>query len=359
MSAMVFYSPTVVKGGAGSGSGVRPYRMREAFGRLGYEVIDVSGRHRERHGAMARARERVDAGGVEFVYAEMASTPVALTEPITARVDPRADFAFLRHCRSRGVPVGAFYRDVYWRFPGYLRQAGAAYGLWARAHYAWELRRLDAAVDVLFLPTMRMGEYVPRVDPAKFRELPPGAPVGAASEGEAADLFYVGALGDYYDLSECAAAVAATPGATLTMCVPPDQWRAHRAAYEPFLGGGVSVVHGRGEDLDPYYARAGAGVLAMRPVEYRAFAAPVKLFEYIGRSLPVLASQGTYVGDFVARTGTGWTLPYDREAIAGLLARLVADPGAAAGARAAVRRARGRHTWEARARQAAQALTGA
>ena len=48
MSAMVFYSPTVVKGGAGSGSGVRPYRMREAFGRLGYEVIDVSGRHRER-----------------------------------------------------------------------------------------------------------------------------------------------------------------------------------------------------------------------------------------------------------------------------------------------------------------------
>ena len=76
MSAMVFYSPTVVKGGAGSGSGVRPYRMREAFGRLGYEVIDVSGRHRERHGAMARARERVDAGGVEFVYAEMASTPV-------------------------------------------------------------------------------------------------------------------------------------------------------------------------------------------------------------------------------------------------------------------------------------------
>ena len=143
------------------------------------------------------------------------------------------------------------------------------------------------------------------------------------------------------------------------MCVPPDQWRAHRAAYEPFLGGGVSVVHGRGEDLDPYYARAGAGVLAMRPVEYRAFAAPVKLFEYIGRSLPVLASQGTYVGDFVARTGTGWTLPYDREAIAGLLARLVADPGAAAGARAAVRGARGRHTWEARARQAAQALTGA
>ena len=61
----------------------------------------------------------------------------------------------------------------------------------------------------------------------------------------------------------------------------------------------------------------------------------------------------------MARTGTGWTLPYDREAIAGLLARLVADPGAAAGARAAVRGARGRHTWEARARQAAQALTGA
>ena len=81
MSAMVFYSPTVVKGGAGSGSGVRPYRMREAFGRLGYEVIDVSGRHRERHGAMARARERVDAGGVEFVYAEMASTPVAMKAP--------------------------------------------------------------------------------------------------------------------------------------------------------------------------------------------------------------------------------------------------------------------------------------
>ena len=77
MSAMVFYSPTVVKGGAGSGSGVRPYRMREAFGRLGYEVIDVSGRHRERHGAMARGRGRggvrvrgdgLDAGGADRAH---------------------------------------------------------------------------------------------------------------------------------------------------------------------------------------------------------------------------------------------------------------------------------------------------
>ncbi|MBB6334261.1 glycosyltransferase involved in cell wall biosynthesis [Schaalia hyovaginalis] len=357
MTQVIFHSPMRVAADGAVGSAIRPYRMLEAFRQEGYDVIDVTGTAVERREKAIAARRALRAGDVAFCYSELSSSPIAMSEPRSSHVDPRDDFQLFADCRSAGVPVGAFYRDVYWRFPGFLEWRRLPYRLAMRYHYERDLRRLAQTVDVLFLPSMRMGDYIPVVDPKKFRELPPGAPIaplGPPEEG--VRLFYVGGLGRFYDLAECVAAVAQTEEAELTMCVPPAQWEAHREDYERFLCDRIRVVHGRGAELEPYFVQANIGVLAMKPIEYRSFAAPIKLFEYLGRGLPVLASKGTYAGDFIEKTGAGWAPEYSRKGIGNVLARVIADPSGIADARTSALRVREETTWAARARQAALAL---
>ncbi len=356
MKRMVFHAPSVVAGGGSAGSSIRPYRMLEAFKEAGYEVIEVTGRSEERRLKALDARRALADGDVEFCYSELSSSPIAMSEPRSAHVDPGVDFDLFAACRRSGVPVGAFYRDIYWRFPGFLTLRQLPYRAMLKLNYVRDLRRLERTVDILFLPSMRMGDYVPIVSPSKFRELPPGAPVERISEGEGVELFYVGSLGAFYDITECLAAVGDAPGCGLTMCVPQDQWSRLRGDYEDLLSDRVAVVHGRGAELDPYFDRATIGVLAMRPIEYRSFAAPVKLFEYIGRGLPILASADTFVGDFVERNGIGWAPRFDRAEIGAVLERLISNPDEVERAASRVREIRGDNTWRARAAQAASAL---
>lgn len=358
---MIFHSPAPVRPGGATGSAIRPFQMLRAFHDLGYEVIEVTGDHHRRAEAIRDAERAITTGRVEFCYSELPTSPIAMSEPIRERVDPGLDFALFAACRQEGVPVGAFYRDVYWRFPGFLTPSRLPYRLLMRHHYGRELRRLEDCLDLMFLPSLRMGAYIPRISPDKFRELPPGAPSAGGARAEESrspgvELFYVGSLGRFYDLRECAAAVAMTPGASMTLCVPEEQWKGLAGDYLPYLSERVRVVHGRGEELEPFFARASIGVLAMKPIEYRSFAAPVKLFEYIGRSLPVLASPGTLAGDLVVRERIGWAPEYSREAIAATLRLLVAEPSLVEGAASRAGAIRGEHTWEARARQAADML---
>ena len=86
------------------------------------------------------------------------------------------------------------------------------------------------------------------------------------------------------------------------------------------------MVHRSGDGLSGLYEDAHLGVLFMEPVEYRDFVLPFKLFEYLGRGKPIVATAGTLVGDFVAEHGIGWAIPYRAESLAELLDRLSEDP---------------------------------
>ena len=62
----------------------------------------------------------------------------------------------------------------------------------------------------------------------------------------------------------------------------------------------VQVVHRSGAELEQLYDNADACVLFVQPDPYREFAAPVKLFEYLGHGKPVIASAGTLAAQVVA-----------------------------------------------------------
>ena len=72
----------------------------------------------------------------------------------------------------------------------------------------------------------------------------------------------------------------------------------------------------------------------------------------------MLASEGTLAGRVVESEGIGWTVPYREDALRAVLERLSADRGEVERCAVRAREVRAEHSWEARARQAAVALTG-
>lgn len=351
---MIFHVAYPLSASPRSASSLRPVRMRQAFEELGYEVLEISGTHPERRARIADLKRRVRAGlRVEFVYSEAATTPTGLGEKVTPSTSLTRDIAFLRFCQRRGIPVGLFYRDIYWRFPIYeetLRQPRL--GLY-RALYRWELRRYRRAELRVYVPSEEMMDWVPVVPRERMRALPPGGDPrddGATPRSDdAVDLLYVGGLGSNYRLHRMVSELAGRDGIRLTLCVPESHWEARKHEYLPLLAPNIRVVHESGAGLDALYAGADIGMIAVEPIAYWGFAAPVKLFEYLSRGKPIIASNGTYSGRFTACSGFGWSLEYGSGELGELLDELRAHPGRIDEAAQRVLAGRSEHSWRSRA----------
>jgi glycosyltransferase involved in cell wall biosynthesis len=334
--------------------------MRRAFEELGYDVIEISGRHPERRALMRDVKRRIREGlVVDLVYSEAATTPTGLGEPVTRHTSVTRDIAFLRFCRRRGIRVGLFYRDIYWQNDEYAARVGQPYTSVLRWRYRADLRGYRTAVDRIFVPSMVMAAVMPYTDPARCTALPPGADiVQMPPVDDPASLFYVGALGHYYQLHEAVRAVEQVPGAALTICTAEALWQKEGDEYTPLMTSGATrVVHASGAQLEPFYAASALGCLFMAPIEYREFAAPMKLYEYLGHGRPIIATEGSLAARFVEENGIGWVLPYRAEALATLLRELREDPTRYLTVAARADEVRRENTWAARATQAVAALT--
>lgn len=357
---MIFHVPYPLDPAATSASGIRPVRMRRAFESIGYEVVEISGWAAERRQKIREVRRRIRSGErFEFVYSEASTMPTALTEPHHFPTHPFLDLNFLKFCRYRGIPVGVFYRDIYWNEPAYLESVNRIVALGTRALYRFDLFRYRSAVSRIFVPSLTMAKTMPLTKLDQCTPLPPAADVVEAAEPTSvASMFYVGALGTYYRLHEAVRAVSRVPGAVLTICTRQALWEKERGSYEAILSdGSTNVVHASGEELRPHYDRAALGCLFMEPIAYREFAAPLKLYEYLGYGRPVIAVEGSHAARFVEEHQVGWVLPYQASALEALLTELLERPEKYFAAVERVRQVREEHTWEARAQQAAAALT--
>jgi glycosyltransferase len=365
---MVFHAPFPLQPDRVAASMLRPLAMRQAFADLGYRIMDVTGYAAQRRRAMARVRAAIAAGSrIEFVYSENATIPNALTEPRHLPVHPVLDAAFFRHCQRSGMPVGVFYRDVYWRFPRFREGINPILEAGLQVAYRSELMAFDKVGLHLFLPSQAMARHVPHVDRARMSALPPGAPdvepSGACGQDDGGDdggdleLLFVGVLQDNYRLDACLRAVTSTPGTRVTLCVRQETWEASREHYAPLLPEGrAQVVHRSGPELEPLYRRADLGVLFSEPNPYWDFAVPYKLYEYLAHELPVIAVRGTQTGRIVEETGIGWVLDYDAGALSDLLRRLREAPEEIEAVRRRMREVLPDQTWKARARTVAQVL---
>jgi glycosyltransferase involved in cell wall biosynthesis len=364
---MIFFTTRPIHEGPPSGARVRPTAMLAAFRAIGYEVAEVTGGMAERM-KIIQATKAAIAGGTkfDFLYMENATLPLHMTEPKLAlpRRHPFADAALLRFCRAHGIPVGIFNNDVHWRFASY--QAGNS-SLRRRVRipfYLLEYWLYGRLSDVIFVPHQSMAAHLP----GRFRRvevLPHGADPGAAasppqpSPSDHLNLFYVGGLGPFYRLHTLFAAVQRLEPITLTVCCRREEWQRQAAGYAPLMCERIRVVHGAGAELRPYIERADVLSCFLSPDPYWRATFPLKVFEYLAHARPILAAQDTNAGDFVLENGFGWTSPDDVEQLVEILQRIAAHPDERARMAEHIQRMLPQHTWQARARQAADSLTRA
>ena len=358
---MIFHTPFPVRPGATSASEIRPWKMLQAFKSLGYDVFEVTGYASERRRRFAVLQRKMSSGWrPDFVYSEAATIPSSFTEPKHFPLVLNLERKFFRFLHQRGVPIGVFYRDVYWAFPDYRARVGAAVARAMTVLYRREIETFNKYVDVVFLPSEQMAQHIPGLRVAKTVALPPGAEIdiqpASSSDGDLG-LIYVGGLDpDHYDMEALLDAVASTSDVFLTVCGRADQVAVAPSWYPAIESGHVRVVSRAGAGLDQLYREAEVASLVMRPQEYRSFAAPMKLYEYFGHGKPVIVSEGTHAAQVVRQWDAGWVVPYSRGAIEQRLVQLRKNPDDVQAKSENAKLAALDNTWEARAKEVAEEL---
>lgn len=352
--AMVFHAPFEIPARANSASRVRPRKMREAF-RATHRVIDLSGSPKDRARAYRELRALLRAGlRPEFAYSENSTQPNLFASPIKDGILPGLETRIFRFLKKAGIPLGQFYRDVYWKFSD---KTGSRRGIKASlytAAYTYDVKLLESIGAHVFLPSIPMASYLPEL--SRVSELPPGSEPVDSAQPEPLKLLYVGGLGPHYRLHLMIAAMAAHPNITLTLCVPEANWHNMRADYEP-LPNNVVVRHESGEGLRQLYDETNAGVLFVEPDDYWGFAVPMKFYEYQAHGKAVVATAGTYAGKLATSAGIGEAIEYTADAIDELLGRWEATPELVRAYTREASMSRNEHTWESRARTVAEKLT--
>ena len=363
---MIFHHPLPLIPDAASASGIRPVQMKRSFEELGYEVWEVTGYTKERGRLASEVRYAIRCGvRFDFCYSESSTMPMTMTNPTHLPTRPFLDVGFFRSLRRNGVPVGQFLRDIYWVFPNYRESLPFFKLRAALAAYEWDMRTLRHHVDRVFLPSLKVGEYI-NLGNVPVSALEPGhghaEPLSGPEEG--ASLFYVGGIGPGYKLHELFAAVKRAweeknLDVRLTVCLRSEEWDAVKHEYEQWACPAIEIVHGHGNSLREYFERTNIAAIVVDLDEYWKLGVPVKLYEYVGAGKPVMVTKGSLAGDMVERMELGWTVDNSPEAVAELLERLANDPQEIQRVRARVLSQRDAHTWLERARQAAEELTGA
>lgn len=111
----------------------------------------------------------------------------------------------------------------------------------------------------------------------------------------------------------------------------------------------ISIIHKSGKELDAYYRNADICVLFVKPTVYRDFAMPFKLFEFIGRGKPVLASSPIKTAQFVDDNNCGISIPYDEKILVNTLNNI--DRSMIKNLQHIVKSLASSQSWEARANE--------
>lgn len=333
MQTMIFHIPFPFDFESKAASGIRPIKMLNAFKEIGYEVIEISGYSVERKRKIKAAKNEINNGKkIDFVYSESSTMPTLLTDSHHLPLHPFMDFGFFKFCKKKNIPIGLFYRDIYWVFPQlYDKQIGKMKALFGKIFYRYDLRRYNKYLTILYLPSLKMGEYISLLS-SPIKELLPAsnviAPVNEKvnTDSRSITLIYVGGIGPEYEVHELFKVMRKNRNINLIFCTRESDWLACKNEY---IGEGLpenlQLMHSSGEGLSELYREADISLVFVKPQLCWDFSVPLKVFEYIGNDKPILATQGTYIGDFVIKNDIGWTVPYDADALNNFLVNITRD----------------------------------
>ena len=365
MPSIIFHHPKPIVPDAKSASGIRPLKMLEAFRSIGYQVEVVAGFSSERKKIIHNILKKINNGKkYDFLYSESSTLPIFLTDPCHLPLRPLTDLRLFMSCRTHGIPAGVFYRDVYWNFETYNDMIKPFPAWPARICYFLELQIYQHFASRVFLPSKEMVDFVPVISRDKFSILPPGHDVETTPSAKKAqtakvslNLFYVGGILAHYRMDKLFLVMWDLPSVRLTFCIREKEWKNARDSF-PKIPPNVEIVHLWGDDMREALLAADVALIFVEPDQYRDFAVPFKMFEYIGFRKPIIASEGTLAGRFVTENGIGWAVPYEEDSLRRLLLAILDNPNLLEMARSNIEKIAPLHSWKARAEQVIRELQG-
>jgi glycosyltransferase involved in cell wall biosynthesis len=256
------------------------------------------------------------------------------------------------------IPIGVFYRDVYWKFAGFRQQIGIAKHITSIPFYIEELRLYRNTATNIFVPSGEFSALLP--DSLRFRchPMPPGLlihKIGKRCTDERLRLFYVGNIKPpFYDLSPAIDAMRQLSDLPirLTVCTRRTEVEAYASHYR--WPPNTTIVHLIGKDLNEVLRESDIFLMCFKPDSYRKIAMPLKLFEAIAFGLPVIATGPTAVSQFVKMEQTGWEI--EPSGLTELLRHILANREEIESYRKRILAFRKLHSWKARALQVCKIL---
>jgi glycosyltransferase involved in cell wall biosynthesis len=306
-----------------SGSRVRPYYMCKAFRDIGYEVEIVAGTLWERG---RQAYELVRSGRV-------ASFSFCYAEPSTYPLNPFIDYTFYLALKARGIPIGLFYRDAYWKFADWFPYHGSKKRL-LLVRYWSDVLFLPKAVSAFFFPSQMMASLF-RFSTPKFA-LPPGGHIFYENEQaqfspKVERAVYVGGIRQEYGIDLLLDAfdlVNRERKLDLELVCRKDKYVSLRSIFEKYVKAKwLHIHHLWGKSLGPVYHRSDIALIPRRKNAYNDLAMPVKLFEYLSYGLPIIATDCTEMADFVQRNRIGIVVQDNALSLAEGVLRIARDQG--------------------------------
>ncbi|OQY37880.1 MAG: hypothetical protein B6229_07315 [Spirochaetaceae bacterium 4572_7] len=332
MANIVYHIPWKIKGGRKSATGVRPLEMLQAFIDLGHCVDVVMGDSKTRRKSLIEIKKKIILGvQYDLVYSESSVAPTFIASGWKDYVRYGSiDFAFLKFCRKKHIPLTLFYRDIYWKYPSHTSDSYLLKQIIMQAAYRLDLLWYKRWVNILYLPSLKMTKLLGNFN-FKAIQLPPGGKINKNDDIDRPKdsdspirLFYVGGATGGYKLHKLFSVISEMDNISLTFCTREDEWIRVRDEYT--MSENISVIHKSGKELEVEYNKCDLGLMFLESDEYRTFSMPVKMFEYVSYLKPIIATANTAAGEWVEANKAGWTIPYAEENLKSLLENLKKNP---------------------------------
>lgn len=361
---MIFHIPKKIYQNGNSGEKIRPFKMLNAFREIGCDVELISGEGRERALKIEKVKLDIKKGTkYNFMYSESSNLPLLLTERHHLPRYPFLDYNFFYFLREKGINIGLFYRDIYWRFYEYNSETKYFKRLIAKYFYMYDLYKYNQLVNILYLPSLLMYKYIPLNVKCEIKELPPGIDnniyknisndynfLVERTEDDPLRIIYVGGIGAFYNLDLLLEAMNRVSFIKLIICCRKSDWENKKQKYAKCLNKNIEIIHRDINELSDIYHRSDIASLFLEPIEYRNFAMPIKLFEYIEQQKPIIGIKGTAAGDFIKKNDIGWTIKYSKEELLKVLYEIFNNKKILKRKKENIAMVLKKHTWENRAK---------
>lgn len=299
-SILVYY-PFHLSDEVNSGSKIRPLKILQAFKKWAEKhdlnLIVISGDSQTRDNQFRQLLQSGKLESILFCYMENQTIPIWLTDKSHIPKRPLIDWKFLRFLKNSNIPVGLFYRDVYWKFEELYPLKGIKKRV-MQFIYFLEEKFYKRYIDTIFLPSLDMGEYV-NINVKKV-DLPPGGMLKSNSNiikpSYPFQAIYVGAIkNEGYGLPLLLDSLEIVNNKSkvceLTIVCREEEFSSlSMEVRQRLIKQEINIFHTSGEKLDDLYGEMDFALIPRYKSIYNNFSVPVKLMEYLSNALPIVAT---------------------------------------------------------------------